>query len=427
MSTPASSTTTRARVVVGGDHHDRLAERAHLVQLGERDAACDRWRGAGRHRLLLLRGRRPVRGRRRLDEGVVDEAGGADARRHGDEHPAVDGRDRLEAVGVDEREVLGLDAVHRGAGGGGDRARRRARRRRPRPRRRAGARESATARSRSSGVEADVAAGQREAVGLAHGRDDLELDRQVEVAHHPAQDRDLLRVLLAEEGDVGRDDVEQLGDDRADAGEVARAALGALEHVGEALDAHAWWRSPAGRPPRPAARTARRRRARPPRRRRAPRCAGRRRGRAASSNCAGLTNSETTTSSQRSRAARISAWWPAWKAPIVGTRPTVRPAPRAPRDVGAHLGDGADRPHARHRPRGVDERVEQRQQLGRALRHRGALARDRLLVAAGDRAGQRLLGARARPSSRRRRARAGRAARGRRRRWPPAARRRPRA
>ena len=27
----------RARVVVGGDHHDRLAERAHLVQLAERD------------------------------------------------------------------------------------------------------------------------------------------------------------------------------------------------------------------------------------------------------------------------------------------------------------------------------------------------------------------------------------------------------
>src|SRR5918997_4109778 len=70
--------------------------------------------------LLLLSGRRPVRGRRRVDDGVVDEAGGADARRHGHYYPAVDGRDRLEAVGVDEGEVLGLDVAHRGAGLPGD-------------------------------------------------------------------------------------------------------------------------------------------------------------------------------------------------------------------------------------------------------------------------------------------------------------------
>ena len=69
--------------------------------------------------------------------------------------------------------------------------------------------------------EAGVAARQREAVGLAHGRQDGELDGQVEVAHHAAQDGDLLGVLLAEERDVGRDDVEELGHDRADAGEVA--------------------------------------------------------------------------------------------------------------------------------------------------------------------------------------------------------------
>ena len=51
------------------------------------------------------------------------------------------------------------------------------------------------------------------------------------------------------------------------------------------------------------------------------------------------------------------------------------------------------------------------QQLGGALRDRLALAGDRRLVAAGDRAGQRALARRARPSCRPRRGRAGRAAR----------------
>ena len=52
---------------------------------------------------------------------------------------------------------------------------------------------------------------------------------------------------------------------------------------------------------------------------------------------------------------------------------------------------------ARELARGVGERVEQRQQLGRALLDRRALARDRLLVAARDRAGERALGAERRP------------------------------
>ena len=53
---------------------------------------------------------------------------------------------------------------------------------------------------------------------------------EVEVAHHAADHDDLLGVLLAEERDVGRDDVEQLADDGADAVEVPGAALGALQH-----------------------------------------------------------------------------------------------------------------------------------------------------------------------------------------------------
>ena len=97
-------------------------------------------------------------------------------------------------------------------------------------------------------------------------------------------------------------------------------------------------------------------------------------------------------------------------------RPAARSAQR-----GAQLARRADRPHARdprslrERARRLGERVEQREQLGRALGDRVALACDRRLVAARDRAGEGALGAERAPSSRRSRARAGRARRGRRR------------
>ena len=85
------------------------------------------------------------------------------------------------------------------------------------------------------GLEVDVAAAHRQAVLLAHGRHHLDPQREVEVAHHPLDHRRLLGVLLAEVGDVGADDVEELGDDRGDAAEVAgAAALGvAVEDRGE--------------------------------------------------------------------------------------------------------------------------------------------------------------------------------------------------
>ena len=51
------------------------------------------------------------------------------------------------------------------------------------------------------------------------------------------QDGHLLRVLLAEVGDVRPDHVEQLRDDGADAGEVAGASFGSFEDVGQAVDA----------------------------------------------------------------------------------------------------------------------------------------------------------------------------------------------
>ena len=51
----------RARVVVGGDHHDRLAQRTHLAELGERDRAARLGvgvvgSGRGGHRVAPLRG-----------------------------------------------------------------------------------------------------------------------------------------------------------------------------------------------------------------------------------------------------------------------------------------------------------------------------------------------------------------------------------
>ena len=42
----------------------------------------------------------------------------------------------------------------------------------------------------------------------------------VEVGDHPADDRELLEILLAEQRDVGPDLVEQLGDHRRDAVEM---------------------------------------------------------------------------------------------------------------------------------------------------------------------------------------------------------------
>ena len=121
----------------------------------------------------------------------------------------------------------------------------------------------------------------------------------------------------------GRDDVQQLADDGADAREVPGAAFGALEDLGEAADAH-------GRREALGVDLARRRReqhvdAELARLDRVVGLAARVVCRSlASLNCAGLTNRLTTTSSISSFAARISEWWPAWKAPIVGTSPTDR-------------------------------------------------------------------------------------------------------
>ena len=175
-----------------------------------------------------------------LDEDVVDQAGGPDAGRHGDEHAAVDGARAARSVsGSTSARYSGSTPPQRGAARPArDRARRRARR--PRPRRaaarsarRSAERARAVVRRRGGrcGDESARPSGSR-TVGTTSIATGMSRSRTIR-----RSDGDLLGVLLAEVGDVGRDDVEQLGDDGADAGEVPRAALGALEHVAEARDA----------------------------------------------------------------------------------------------------------------------------------------------------------------------------------------------
>ena len=57
--------------------------------------------------------------------------------------------------------------------------------------------------------EVGVAGGHREAVALAHRRGDEDLHREAEVGDEAHHDGALLRVLLAEDGNVGEDEAEE--------------------------------------------------------------------------------------------------------------------------------------------------------------------------------------------------------------------------
>ena len=83
--------------------------------------------------------------------------------------------------------------------------------------------------------EADVAAREREAVGLPDDGAADDLDGEAEVGRHAAHDGELLEVLEAEVGPAGAGDGEQLGDDGRHAVEVARARR-ALPCVADATD-----------------------------------------------------------------------------------------------------------------------------------------------------------------------------------------------
>ena len=204
--------------------------------------------------------------------------------------------------------------------------------------------------------EVGVPRREREAVVVADGRDDADLELEVQVADELLDDRGLLRVLLAEVGAVGPDDVEELQADRRDASEVAGPEL-AFERRAELADVDPGRDSPPGTSPR---RTARRGRRRPPPRRasrRAPRRADSGRGPRRSPNCAGLTKRLATTTSFSSRAAANSARCPAWNAPIVGTSPTEpSPCPAARRCVRT-IFIGPPAPRSRRPARGTAARA----------------------------------------------------------------------
>ena len=94
-------------------------------------------------------------------------------------------------------------------------------RRDPRRRHRCAGRGRRRWRSRRSASDRNTLRdGQRQAVGLADGRHPDHLDAEVEVGRHPADQHQLLVVLLAEVGAVGADGAEQLGDDGQHAAEV---------------------------------------------------------------------------------------------------------------------------------------------------------------------------------------------------------------
>ena len=86
------------------------------------------------------------------------------------------------------------------------------------------------------GRKIGVAGAHRQAIGLANGGADGDLDRQAEIANHPLHHERLLPVLRPEVGDVGGDGEEQPADDRCHAGEVPwsnlplEAACGAVDH-----------------------------------------------------------------------------------------------------------------------------------------------------------------------------------------------------
>ena len=85
------------------------------------------------------------------------------------------------------------------------------------------------------GGEVGVAGADGEAVFFPHGRDDANLELEIEVRDEPLDDRRLLCVLLPEIGAIGAHDVEELQADGRDAAEMSwpRVALGAC---GETLD-----------------------------------------------------------------------------------------------------------------------------------------------------------------------------------------------
>ena len=82
------------------------------------------------------------------------------------------------------------------------------------------------------GREVGVAGGESESVGFADEGSADDGYGDIEIAHHPAQDRKLLRVLLPEDSDVGPCDMDQFEADGQYAGEMDWAE-GSAHYLGE--------------------------------------------------------------------------------------------------------------------------------------------------------------------------------------------------
>ena len=81
-------------------------------------------------------------------------------------------------------------------------------------------------------AEQGIAGTERQAVGLTHDGADHQPHVEVEVLHQPADDLDLLKILLSEVGDFRLHQVEQFQDNRGDTAEMA-GPIAAFEGLGE--------------------------------------------------------------------------------------------------------------------------------------------------------------------------------------------------
>src|SRR5205814_5018655 len=77
----------------------------------------------------------------------------------------------------------------------------------------------------------------RQPVRLAHGGDTDDLDRKIQVAHHPADNGELLKIFFTEDGGIRLQDMKQFRDHRTNATEMPGPRL-AFERVREGALLH---------------------------------------------------------------------------------------------------------------------------------------------------------------------------------------------
>src|SRR2546423_1528232 len=84
-------------------------------------------------------------------------------------------------------------------------------------------------------VEICVARAHRQPGTLAHNRTDLDLDRNIQISYHAADDRHLCSILLSKKGSIRLDDVKQFRDHCRDTAKMSGPGA-AIELVTQSLD-----------------------------------------------------------------------------------------------------------------------------------------------------------------------------------------------